>query len=74
LQFYFQYQQIAQDVVFTPFTQDDFLEQTQFSGTVLGLSWSLYKKMRLHAWLLTSVQEVSKLNRNRIGLDLDIKF
>jgi len=73
-QFYFQYQKMQQDAVFTPFTQDDFLEQTQFSGTVSGVSWSLNKKMRLHAWLLTSVQDVSKISRNRIRLDLDIKF
>jgi hypothetical protein len=33
---FFQYQKIAQDAVFTPFTQDDFLEQTQFSGNVSG--------------------------------------
>jgi len=74
LQAYVQYQEIQQESVFTPFTQDDFLEQTQFSGVVAGLSWSLNRKMRLHGWVLTSTHETTQISKNRFRIDLDIKF
>ena len=66
---YYQYQQLQQDAVFSPFVQDDFLRQTNFSGHVFGLARAFDSKVSLHFWGL-----VSSGNQARMRLDLNVKI
>lgn len=64
-QVYYQYQQIEQDAVFTPLSQDDWMVQTNFRGHVSGIKYRLFNKVDLHLWgLLHRTEDPSRPRRS----------
>lgn len=63
-QVYYQYQQIEQDAVFTPVSQDDWMVQTNFRGHVGGIKYRLFKNVDLHLWgLLHQTEDPTRPGR-----------
>ena len=81
-QAYYQWQLVEQDAVFSPFSQDDFLFQTNHRSHIFGLRHQLTDNMGLHLWGLVSALDKtspgsttdSDRDQWRLRLDLDIKF
>ncbi len=72
---YYQYQQIHQDAVFSPFVQDDFLRQTNFNGHVFGIARAFDAKVSLHFWGLVSQNRTADAKgQSRFRLDLNVKI
>ncbi|MBI4209799.1 MAG: putative porin [Deltaproteobacteria bacterium] len=73
---YYQYQRVQQDAVFSPFSQDDFLRQTNFKGHLLGIALAVYKNVDLHAWgLIDELDSAPGGNQQvRSRVDLNVKF
>lgn len=73
---YYQYQLVQQDAVFSPFTQDDFLRQTNFKGHAGGVAVAVYKNVDLHAWTLIDQLDSAGGGKQqaRTRLDLNVKF
>ncbi|GIV32177.1 MAG: hypothetical protein KatS3mg030_479 [Saprospiraceae bacterium] len=72
---YYQYQQIQQDAVFSPFVQDDFLRQTNFKGHVFGIARAFDSKISLHFWGLVSQSRVpDSSSQSRFRMDLNVKI
>ncbi|KAA3608717.1 MAG: hypothetical protein DWQ01_11475 [Planctomycetota bacterium] len=57
--FYYQYQSIEQDAVFSAFAQDDFPTgmQTNYQGHVLGWKYKISEPVQLHVWLMAAEPE-----------------
>ncbi|MBI2821573.1 MAG: putative porin, partial [Acidobacteria bacterium] len=55
--FYYQWQVIEQDAVFSPFSQDDFLFQTNHRSHLLGINNQLTEKVGLHLLGLGSARD-----------------
>jgi hypothetical protein len=80
--FYYQYQVVEQDAVFTPVCQDDFILQTNFRGHVGGIYYLISDDMNLHLWTLICAREDlgstpttdSDADQWRFRLDLNIRF
>ena len=73
--FYYQYQQIQQDAVFSPFVQDDFLRQTNFKSHVFGIAYAFHRRISLHTWGLVDHAELGSGEKNtRLRLDLNVKI
>ncbi len=80
--FYYQRQIIEQDSVFSAFTQDDFLFQTNHRSHVFGMKYKITDNMGIHPWGLISARDEtspglttdSDKDQWRVRLDLDIKF
>jgi hypothetical protein len=80
--FYYQYQLVEQDAVFTPVAGDDFILQTNFSGHVGGIWYMVTDDINLHLWTLiaaredlgTSATTDSDQDQWRFRLDLNIRF
>lgn len=73
---YYQYQVIEQDAVFSPFSQDDFLAQTNFNGHVLGLRYGLSRKISINLWGLVSKRKSPSggNHQTRLRADLDVSL
>ncbi len=72
---YYQFQHLQQDAVFSPFVQDDFRRQTNFTGQVFGLAYAFHKKVSLHVWgLFDSAVSGGGENHSRFRLDLNVKL
>lgn len=80
--YYYQWQVVEQDAVFSPVSQDDFLHATNFRGHALGLQWKALDKVAIHLWSLISAREHrgtttptdSDAYQWRVRLDLNIRF
>lgn len=80
--FYYQWQRIEQDAVFSPFAQDDFLFQTNHESHLFGVNHQFTDKIGLHLWGLVSARDKTFLGATsdsdadqwRIRLDLNIKL
>lgn len=80
--FYYQWQVIEQDAVLSPFSQDDFLFQTNHRSHVLGLNYQVVDPVGIHLWGLVSARDEtspgpttgSDHDQWRGRLDLNIKF
>ncbi len=77
--FYYQYQTIEQDAVFSAFAQDDLLMATNHDSHVLGWKYKLADNVGLHIWgLISAPNEVAAGanddNRYRFRIDFNIKF
>lgn len=77
--FYYQFQRVEQDAVFSPFAQDDFLRSTNFRGHVLGVDYRVTERLGVRAWGLVSRAERSMAGAPddddvRLRLDLDARF
>lgn len=73
---YYQFQLVEQDAVFSPFSQDDFLAQTNFSGHLFGITYRFLKKTDINLWGLLSKRDRpggGKL-QTRLRADLNISF
>ena len=73
--FYYQWQRIEQDAVFSAFAQDDFPFTTNFRGSVFGANYQFTDNIGLHLWTLSA----SPLTPGgddvwRLRLDLNVKF
>ena len=53
-QFWYQYQQIGQDALFSPWVQDDFLLAVNAKTHALGWKKMLGERTQLHVWLMAS--------------------
>ena len=74
-QTYYQYQEIQQDAVFSPFVQDDFLRQTNFKAHIFGFTYALNSNIALHGHVLTDKQYYgSGKFQTRLRLDLNVKL
>jgi phosphate transport system substrate-binding protein len=72
---YYQYQQMEQDAVFSPFVQDDFRRQTNFTGHVFGFAYAFDKKISLHAWdLIDEANGQAGIRQSRFRVDLNVKI
>ncbi len=74
MRWYYQFQYIQQDAVFSPFVQDDFLRQTNFMGHVFGLAYAFHKKVSLHVWGLLDSAITGGAGQSRFRLDLNVKL
>ncbi|MCP3902244.1 MAG: hypothetical protein GY715_01300 [Planctomycetes bacterium] len=52
--FYYQWQEVEQDAVFSAFSQDDFVLQTNFRGHVYGGAYKFTDDIGLHLWALVA--------------------
>jgi hypothetical protein len=79
---YYQWQVVEQDAVFSPFSQDDFLFQTNHRSHVFGANHQLRDQVGLHLWALVSARDRTTPGRTtdsaddqwRVRLDTDVKF
>jgi|GEM_PF-558752 len=78
---YYQYQDIEQDAVLTPFAQDDFLRMSHFRGHLAGWQYQVRRDVQLHLWGLVTTRKTgiptAATERNhqwRLRADLNIKF
>ncbi|RMG76476.1 MAG: hypothetical protein D6714_21325 [Bacteroidetes bacterium] len=72
---YYQFQNMGQESVFSPFVQDDFLAQTGYRAHVAGIAYALNAKTSLHLWGLFSKNTLHPEPRaTRIRLDLNLKI
>lgn len=76
---YYQFQLIEQDSIFTPFSQDDFLLATNFSGHVAGFQYKIIKNMDIHIWALISkpdqvIGQLTDETNFRGRVDLTVSF
>ncbi|MCK4761876.1 MAG: putative porin [Candidatus Aminicenantes bacterium] len=73
---YYQYQVVEQDAVFSPFSQDDFLQQTNFGGHLFGVKYNVASSVNLNLWGLLSKMDFPRAGEYqvRFRLDLNIKF
>ena len=80
--FDYQYQMIEQDAVFSPFSQDDFLLQTNFDGHVFGVLHNLTDDINVRLWFLVAARDHLGTtattdeddNQWRIRLDFQVRF
>jgi phosphate transport system substrate-binding protein len=73
--YHYQYQHIEQDAVFSPFVNDDFLRQTNFSGHTAGIAYSFNDKISLQLWTLIDSSITGMSNgQQRFRLDLNAKL
>ena len=77
--FYYQYQTLEQDAIFSPFGQDDFLLSTNMNSHVAGFKMPLTDNMGLHTWVLVSEADDLALGGPadtvyRFRVDLNINF
>lgn len=80
--FYYQWQVVEQDAVFTPVAGDDFPLQTNFRGHVGGIYYLLTDDINLHLWTLIAARDHlgstpttdSDEDQWRFRLDLNIRF
>ena len=80
--FYYQWQVVQQDAVFSPFAQDDFLFATNHRSHVFGVNNQLTNKIGLHIWSLVSAEDnfsvrgstATEKNLWRLRMDLNVKF
>ena len=81
---YYQYQEIEQDAVFSPFAQDDFLLRTNHRSHVAGCTYKFAEKAAVNLWALVSARDKiepgalptadSDASQWRIRADINIKF
>ncbi len=73
---FYQWQTVDEDAVFTPVSQDDFLQGSGFRGHVFGCKRSFGETVSLGCWGLVSKDRRSAASdqRGRFRLDLDFKF
>lgn len=79
---YYQWQVVEQDSVFSVFSQDDFLLQTNFRGHIFGMNYQVLDNLGMHLWgLVTAREELSPglttdsdQDQWRLRLDLNFKF
>ncbi len=55
--FYYQWQSVQQDAVFSPFVQDDFLMATNHRSHVTGVQFAVGAKTNINVWALISSYE-----------------
>ena len=80
--FYYQYQVVEQDAVFSAFAQDDFLFATNHRSQLLGVNYQIMDKIGLHVWGLVSQRDKtfpasttdSDKDQWRVRADLNIRF
>jgi hypothetical protein len=80
--FYYQYQEIEQDAVFSPVCQDDFILQTNFDGHVAGIQHMVTDEIMLQLWTLVSARDElgtsattdSDQDQWRFRFDVNIRF
>jgi hypothetical protein len=76
--FYYQYQSIEQDAIFSAFCQDDFLLGSNQDAHVLGWKQQLADNVGLHVWALVSAPNEAfggdDDNRYRFRVDLNLSF
>lgn len=81
--FYYQYQHVARESLFSPFAQDDFLLATNFRGHVAGGRYRLGTRADVHLWALLAAPDRltpgvatadSDRLQKRVRLDIDIRF
>ncbi len=72
--FYYQYNYLQRESVFTPFVQDDALMRTNTSGHVAGIAYGLRKKLSLHIWSLVNRPLGEGQYHSRFRIDLNAKF
>jgi hypothetical protein len=80
--FYYQWQVVEQDAVFTPVAGDDFLLQSNFRGHVGGIWYMITEDINLHLWTLISSREHlgtsattdSSDDQFRFRVDLNLRF
>lgn len=76
IKFYYQYQVVEQDAVLSPFSQDDFLAQTNFKGHVFGVRYDVSEKIGVYLWGLVSKRKNpgGGNNQARLRADLDVSL
>ncbi|MFT4543334.1 MAG: hypothetical protein ACI841_003226 [Planctomycetota bacterium] len=75
--YYYQWQDIERDSVFSPFAQDDFVFTTGHRSHVFGVNRQLTADVGLHLWGLVSEPADDPADddeRWRLRLDLNVKF
>ena len=79
--FYYQWQVMEQDAVFSAFAQDDMLFQTNYRSHVTGTNYQLTDKIGLHLWgLISRPDDVSASSATsddfqwRVRLDLNVRL
>lgn len=72
--FYYQYQDIQKDAIFSPFANDDVLLQTDYKGHIFGIGLALAKKISVQGWGLIHQSQLVSENKMRFRLDLNIKI
>lgn len=73
--FYYQWQVIEQDAVFSAVAQDDFPLTSNFRGHVFGGNYQFTDNIGLHLWTLVAGSDTSPgQDQWRLRLDLNIKF
>ena len=80
--FYYQWQVIEQDAVFTPVAGDDFILQTNQRGHVAGIQYQATDDINLHLWTLVSARDHlgtttttdSDEDQWRFRFDVNIRF
>lgn len=81
-QLYYQWQVVAQDAVFSPVAQDDFLFATNHRSHLLGLRYQFTDKVQAHLWSLVSRRDKrmhfftvgTDQDQWRMRVDLNLKF
>ena len=80
--FYYQYQVVEQDAVFSAFAQDDFLFSTNHRSHLFGVNYQVMDKVGLHVWGLVSQRDKtspgsmtdSDKHQWRVRADLNVGF
>ena len=71
---YYQFNALDQDVLFSPFTQDDTLRRTNTQVHICGIAYRFHKKIALQLWGLFNQSDGNKNLESRVRLDLNVKF
>ena len=72
--FYYQFNHLERESIFTPFAQDDALMRTNTSGHIFGIAYNLRKKISVHLWALNNQSLSDNVSKSRFRLDLNVKF
>ena len=72
--FYYQFQKVEQEAVFSAFTQDDFLHSNNFQAHVFDLKYGLSNNFYLEGWFYVGKNLILDEWENRIRFDINCKF
>lgn len=80
--FYYQWQVVEQDAVFSPVAQDDFLLSTNHRSHIAGANYQIADNVGVQLWALVSSREAtgssattdSDKDQWRVRLDLNVRF
>ncbi len=72
--FFYQFQKVEQEAVFTSFAQDDLLDVNAYQAHMLSVSYVIFNQLSLQLWYALSQSEGDTFWKSRTRIDLNLKF